>query len=89
MNIGYKKQDDIVVCINCGQAVGKGDKPLVNYCPNCASPMNMQSAAETEKTQLQLKLELLNEIMQEVDDDNADCLSVVKRSIEELKESMK
>jgi len=86
MQVGYKlNEENIPVCMNCGAKVGKDRKPQINFCANCGTPMNMQSAIKLEETMTQEKLNVIYEALEEIEN-GKDAKTVLKTFIKELSE---
>jgi predicted amidophosphoribosyltransferase len=84
MNSGVNSVNGKIVCAECGQTVGKvNEELLMNYCPKCGNPLNIDSAVALDNKISKEKIVTLYEAIDEIDE-GKDAKQVLKDFIKEL-----
>lgn len=82
---GIKTNGSEYVCGACGQKVSKDGKLVVNFCPKCGNPLNIDASVKYEKDVEKEKLVMLYTLLDSIEEGN-DAKTEIESMISELKE---
>lgn len=83
---GIKVEGQKITCAECGQNVSKDGKLILNFCPKCGNPLNIQANVKYEKKVAKDKIIMLYELLDLIEEGN-DATTQIKEFIKELNEN--
>ena len=70
MNFGFKDDDGVIACANCGAVVGHDGKLSNNFCAKCGNPLTADGLYLRGDEYTKERIKLIFEIKQDVDEGN-------------------
>lgn len=80
---GIKSVGSEFACAECNQKVSKDGKILLNFCPKCGNPLNIEASVKYENSVAREKTQLLYELLDLIND-GADAVKQINEFIKEL-----